>query len=92
MAKKKPAPKKPALTRGQAIGQSLAGSALLLGWSMFLWQMSELLQHHTEWAEMKTPPGVAEILKASFYATVAFGGAFFSNFSKMAQIFKGVVK
>lgn len=86
-------PKKPpAITRGQKIGQSVAASALLLGWSMFLWQMSELLQHHTDWADMKTPPGVAEILKASFYATVAFGGAFFANFGKMAQIFKGAGK
>lgn len=58
-------------------------AALLSGLIVFLYQLGEILAKHSLWAEFRTPAGVGEICVASAAALVAFGGALFTDFSKL---------
>ena len=77
------------MTQNQKLIMGSTTGATFVFFLVFIWQMQEILTSHTEWAFVKQPPGAREILRAVFFAAVAFGGALFSDFRKVIRIIRG---
>lgn len=77
------------LTQNQKLIIGTTTGATFLFFLVFIWQMQEVLTTHTDWAFVKNPPGVREILRAIFFATLAFGGALYSDFRKVIRLIRG---
>ena len=71
----------------QKVALGTASGSALVGFAAFLWQMIHIVERHSDWAFIHQPPGWAEILRAMFFATVAFGGALFSDFRRLIRMF-----
>lgn len=77
------------LTQNQKLIIGTTTGATFLFFLVFLWQMQEVLTNHTDWAFVKNPPGVREVLRAIFFAALAFGGALYSDFRKVLRMVRG---
>ena len=77
------------LSQNQKLIIGTTTGATFLSFLVFLWQMQEVLTTHSDWAFVKQPPGAREILRAIFFAGLAFGGALFSDFRKVIRIIRG---
>lgn len=77
------------LTQNQKLVIGTTTGATFIFFLVFLWQMQEVLTTHTDWAFVKQPPGAREILRAVFFAALAFGGALYSDFRKVIRLVRG---
>lgn len=83
---------RPASTTKKLAFGTVAGASLI-GFAAFLYQMGHILEDHSDWAFIHQPPGYAEIFRAAFFASIAFGGALFSDFRQLLRLFyKGDTK
>jgi len=100
MAKRRPARRRHTRRHGERVGDvpMTSSQRVIIGTTtgatfvfflVFLWQMSEVLTNHTDWAFVKNPPGAREVLRAVFFAMLAFGGALFSDFRKVIRLIRG---
>lgn len=77
---------RPPSTRQRVAFGTVLG-ATFVGFAAFLYQMGHILEDHSDWAFIHQPPGYAEIFRAAFFASIAFGGALFSDFRQMVRLF-----
>lgn len=77
------------MTSNQKLVIGTTTGATFVFFLVFLWQMQEVLTTHTDWAFVKQPPGAREILRAVFFAALAFGGALYSDFRKVIRLVRG---
>ncbi len=76
------------MTQNQKLIIGTSTGATFVAFLAFIWQMQEILLTHTDWAFVKQPPGAREILRAVFFAGLAFGGALFSDFRKVIRLIR----
>lgn len=77
------------MTSSQKVVIGTTTGATFVFFLVFLWQMQEVLTNHSDWAFVKNPPGAREVLRAVFFAMLAFGGALYSDFRKVIRLIRG---
>jgi hypothetical protein len=58
------------------------------GTAGFLYQLQEMLKHHTAWADFKTPAGTGEVVFCLLCGLLAVGTALGVNVANLIQGFK----
>lgn len=74
------------MSTGQKVWTGSAAGALFVGFATFIYRLTEMLNQHTDWSALRTPPGVAEVLSVFLAGLIAMGGALFTDFSKLWSI------
>lgn len=65
-----------------------AFTGVILFTAAFLWQLQELLKKHTDWDQLRTPPGVGEIVFAMLMGVLAVGAAAGLNVTSLIRSFR----